>query len=397
MMLHTQYLYMSANIIRLPLLCVYVLIVIVCINTKCQAKVDQLTPQPSNAALKYLRAYASLHLAEDMPTNISSLLNQYETLPLTEQVSKIVASAEDALREMHYGASIQHCDWSISKQDGIKADTSHRGVARELIAIAGLRARVLFNKNQSMDAANSIMDAITVARHLSTDGSIASVLIANTLEKGSANLLAKHLLLLEGKEIEQIKLRYKSLPDGASMSEALLSHEELTREMLNQALSSAKEQEDVINWLSTLPVFENGGAVEFLEQCGGKREDIIEKIEALRPLYKKWTGWFSLSPEEFERRYKADSKELGKNNPVFRLLTPSIDNLRWAEAISQTRRALLLASLEIQQKGKQALDQYLDPYDGKLFTYIITDKGFRLESSLKEDGKQLTIRIGSIN
>jgi hypothetical protein len=350
----------------------------------------------ANAALNYFRAYAALHQAKNLPPELPSLLEKYETAPLDQQVSALVIAGEDALREMHHGVALRRCEWKVSVQDGMAADTSHRGVARELVALAGLRARLRFSGGRTADAIDDVLAAITLARHLSIDGSLTSALIAYTIEQGPVNILARHLPQLSFSEIERVISRYNSLPPSARMSDVLLSHERISRGMIEGLLEGANERQDVIKRLTNLYAFREGGAAEFLDKCGGTVAGIKERVEQLTPQYVKWAGWFSLPPEEFEKRYKSDALQFEKSNLAFKFLTPAINKARWAEAYHQTRRALLRAALDVQQSGRKALAQHLDPYDWKPFEYVEANKGFVLRSQLKNGSDLLIIKVGAV-
>jgi hypothetical protein len=350
----------------------------------------------ANAALNYFRAYAALHQAVNLPPELPALLEKYETVPLDQQVSTLILAAEDALREMHHGANLRQCEWKVSVQDGMVADTSHRGVARELVALAGLRARLRFSVGKSSEAVDDLLTAITLARHLSVDGSLTSALVAYTLERGPVNILARHLPQLNSSQIEQVKSRYNSLPPSAKMSDVVLSHQKISRGMIMGLLEGAQERQEVIKRLTNLSAFREGGATEFLDGCGGTVVGVREKVGQLTPHYLEWAGWFNLSPEEFEKRYKADALRLEKNNLAFKFLTPAINKARWAEAYHQTRQALLRAALDVQQSGRKALTQQVDPYSGKPFEYLEAKNGFILRSQLKDGNHPLAIKAGSV-
>lgn len=348
-----------------------------------------------NAALRYMRAYAALHQTKVMSSSVAPTLQHYATVPLDAFATELVTAARGALLELHHGARLPHCAWAVSAEDGIIADTSHRGVARELIAVAGLRARLRFRDGQLADATDDLLDAIALARHLTFDGSLASAMMGNYFEQGPIELLAQSLPRLSPAILQQVIARYDALPSSAKMAEVLLSHEKVTRTILLTLLQDKPEKGQLIERLTTLYAFKEGGAEEFLTACGGTANSLRQKIVQLRPRYIKWSGWFRLSPDEFEKKYQAETEELAKTNPVFELLTPSISKMRWNEAYRQTQQALFRAGAAVQLNGKRALSKNLDPYNDQEFQYALTSTGFRLESQLKKDGKSLAINIGT--
>jgi hypothetical protein len=102
---------------------------------------------------------------------------------------------------------------------------------------------------------------------------------------------------------------------------------------------------------------------------------------------------FTLSPEQFETEYKVEIEKFSKANPLINKFTPSLPRFRWVEAYTPTRRALLLAAIAVQIDGQGTLDQHLDSYDGKPFSYIPVNGWFRLESRLSENGAPLSLSV----
>jgi hypothetical protein len=50
----------------------------------------------------------------------------------------------------------------------------------------------------------------------------------------------------------------------------------------------------------------------------------------------------------------------------------------------------------VQQSGRKALAQHLDPYDWKPFEYVEANKGFVLRSQLKNGSDLLIIKVGAV-
>ena len=80
-----------------------------------------------NAAVKYLRADASLRQSYALPPDAATKLQQALEAPLDVEDEKLVAAADDALVEFHHGAALQRCDWVMSAEDGPLANHSTSG------------------------------------------------------------------------------------------------------------------------------------------------------------------------------------------------------------------------------------------------------------------------------
>src|SRR5438309_4720593 len=149
-----------------------------------------------NAAVKYLRADAALRQSYALAPDAAAKLEKALASPLDEEDEKLVAAPEEPPVEFHHGAASKACDWTMSDEDGALANTAHRGAITELVAVSGLRARLRFRDGNTPGAIDDALAAIAAVRHLSVDGSLASVLFGYKLERTITGVLAQSLLRL---------------------------------------------------------------------------------------------------------------------------------------------------------------------------------------------------------
>ena len=348
-----------------------------------------------NAAVKYLRADAALRqsyvLAPDAPAKLQKALES----PLDGEAEKLVAAAEDALVEFHHGSDIKRCDWSMSLEDGPLANTAHRGAIMELVAVSGLRARLRFRNGDTSGAMGDVLAAIAAARHLSVDGSLASVLLTYKLENAVTAVLAQNLHGFSPAQLNELTNKLDALPKGSSLGTAFES-EKLSRNDLLAATQGAKDRDDLVErLLNKIPVLQSKTELtrEIVDGCGSSVVGFVNCVNQQQSFYASWAPRFTLSPEQFEMAYRAEIEELSRTNPVVREFTPNLPRLRWAEAHSQTRRALLRAAIAVRIEGQGALNRHLDPYDGNPFSYAPVDSGFRLQSRLSDAGIPISLSI----
>jgi hypothetical protein len=63
-----------------------------------------------NAAVKYLRADASLRQSYALPPDASEKLQKAVESPLEAEDERLAAAADEALAELRHGAAIERCD-----------------------------------------------------------------------------------------------------------------------------------------------------------------------------------------------------------------------------------------------------------------------------------------------
>lgn len=348
-----------------------------------------------NAAVKYLRADASLRQSYPLPTDAAVNLQKALESPLNEEDEKLVTVAGEALIEFQHAASSKQCDWEMSVEDGALANTAHRGAILELASVSGLRARIRFRDGNTTGATTDLLAAMAAARHLSLDGSLASVLFAYKLENALSVILAQNLFRLSEAQSKGLTTKLDALPSGFTLGKAL-SEEKVQRNSLLQIAQNAKSREGLINLLlERAPILQSNKsrAIEIIDGCGGTVEGFLHCVNRQQAFFSEWVKKFDLPPEQFERDYKTQLQEVSKDNSVMRQFTPALPRIRWAEAYCQTRRALLRAAIVFRLDGPGALDQHPDPYDSKPFSYSPVDGGFRLSSRLTDNGSPLSLVV----
>src|SRR5262249_22749282 len=167
-----------------------------------------------NAAVQYLRADLSLRQSYALAADAASTFQKALDGPLNEEDEKLAAAAEEALVEFGHGARAQRCVWDVSLEDGALASTAHRGAIRELVLVSGIRARLRFRANDAEGALEDLLSAMAASRHLTLDGSLASVLIGYRLENSVSNVLARNLHRIAPERLRQLQRDMERLPTG---------------------------------------------------------------------------------------------------------------------------------------------------------------------------------------
>jgi hypothetical protein len=349
-----------------------------------------------NAAVKYLRADLALRQSYPLPPDAALTLEKALQAPLDSDDEKLVAAAGEAFAELRHGSVLKNCDWAVSAEDGPLANTAHRGAVREIAALSGIRARIRFRDLDAQGAVNDLFAGIAASRHLSLDGSIASVLIAYNLENTLAEILAQNLNLLPPSQLQELTMELDALPSGSTLGKAVEDEKVIRNGGLLVISDGAKSRDQLIERLLKMAPylgFNRELVSEIIDGCGGSVSGFVKCVEQQESFCASWAARFPLPPEQFEKRYKSELEPLSKTNPVIRVMTPNLPRLRWTEAYNQTRRALLRAAIAIRMDGPKAVDQHPDPYDGKPFSYKSAERGFRLESHLKREQEPLSLSV----
>ena len=352
-----------------------------------------------NAALKYWQAFSQLPKFTD--AEVQKLGPESLTMPLDAHARDILAKSEYALRMMHRGSAMPRCHWGISYEDGINVLLPHLQAARLLSSVAGLRARLRFADGQSAEAVDDVVAAIGLGRHVSGDGSLLAVLVGYAIEQRMNEMLALHLPKLDAPMIKDFKARLGMLPPGGTPAVATLKCEEATLDWFIRQVKETNGQEGLFELMKPFFISESEvprpdvteKARAFVDECGGNAAGVIKFAEEVRPSYRLLAKSLELPLDQFEQQFEQEKKRQS-GNPVFKVFFPALAKVRQAQARIDVRRALLLAALDVQLSGREALKNHSDPVAGGSFDYVAFDGGFEVRSKFKQDDKPLVLTVG---
>ncbi|HVS37985.1 MAG TPA: hypothetical protein VMS17_20665 [Gemmataceae bacterium] len=344
----------------------------------------------ANAALKYWQAFSTLPKLDE---GFSS--QDARTAPLDDKTKELVAGAAYSLQEMHYAAALPRCVWGASlEEDGIRTRLPYLQGARNLAALAVLRMRIRFANGQTTDALNDAVDALTMGRHASRDGTLIAVLVGIAVDQLVTDALAEHLPELDKATLKQLSARLDAMPPAQSWADAMWTGEEHAG--LDWFIRQVKQTKDKDQLLKLLAEVADGPdkGKELLDACGGTAEGVLKYAEETRPLYAAVVKKKDLPPDKFEAETEAMLQKEAKSNPIFKLFFPSVSKVHRADARYQARQALRKAAFAILIDGPDAVKAQRDPYGDGPFEYVPFDGGFELRSQLKQQDKPISLTVG---
>jgi hypothetical protein len=350
-------------------------------------------PEPgANAALKYWQAFATLPRFTDaeQKNKLAESLNK----PLDAQARQMVTRAAYSLRMLHYGAAQPRCDWGIAYEDeGLSVLCPHRDAARVLCNLACLSARLHFEEDRDAEAIDNLVDAMTLGRHISRDGPFFMLLTGYATEHRAIETLALYLPKLDAKKIENLRKRLDALPPGGRSATAMKYEEVFALDWFVRHVRATKDKDSLLALL-TRALDTPEKARDFLAECGGTTEGVLQVAEETRRSYVRMAKQLDLPPDQVAKEMeREEKKQVG--NPVFKILFPALVKVRWRQARIEVRRAMLSAALAVRINGRAALKNHPDPVVGGSFDYESVEGGFELRSKLKEgDDKPLTLAVG---
>jgi hypothetical protein len=340
------------------------------------AKAD--LPDPgANAALKYWQAFATL--PRFTAAEQDKLMAERVSLPLDAQLRHMLEGAKYSLDMMRRGAVLPRCEWAIGWADeGLGNLLPYLDGASQLSALACLRARIQFEEGQSLEAANDVLAAMTMSRHITVDGSLPSFVTSHAIERRLSELLARYLPRLDAATLKHLKKRLAALPAVGSLADAVRQEQFLETGWFVRKIKEAKDEASALAFLRSVWGSPDESRA-LIADCGGTAARVVKYTEELRSWYPTLAKQMDLPLDQFEKQQEAAALKLAAN-PMYKRFVPAIVRCRWLEAQAQVRRSLLLAALAVQLDGRAALKNHTDPVVGGSFDYVGFEGGFELSS-----------------
>ena len=352
-----------------------------------------------NAALKYWQAFAQLPKFSD--TEQHKLNAEFLTMPMNAHAREIVARADYALRMMHRASALPNCDWGLAYDEGIELLLPHAQASRTLATLACLRARIRFEDGHFHEGIEDVIDAMTVGRHVSMDGSLITLILDYGIEYRAGETVALYLPKLSAEAIKGLKTRLANLPSGQSPAEGMVFEEKAGLNWLIRKVKEQKDKESLLAFANSFcskqgdsPAQNRESGRAFVEKCGGTVEGVVKMAEELRPCYRLAAKLMALPLDQFQKQFELETRRLD-GNPVFKTFFPAVSHLRRSVALADVRRALLATALDVQLDGPEALKNHTDPVVGGPFELVPFEGGFELRSKfLQANDKPWVLVVG---
>src|SRR5207302_3272119 len=265
-----------------------------------------------NAALKYWRAFSLMpHLSHDQE---NKLRQEAQTAALDSKIKDLVSQSDAAFHELHHGAKVAQCAWSMNLEHGIGARLPEGQAARTLTTLGIYRIRLRFEEGRNAEALDTALDLIKLGRDASKGGTIIAVLVGIAIESSTEEAVAANLPRTNAAQLKDFSGRWHKLPPMGTIAAAMLVGEE--RGFLIWFIREVEKckDDDALLKLLTAILTEPGKdsaaeAKAFLAACGGTKEGVRKKTEEARPAYRRWANNMTLSPEQFQRFWETEEKE----------------------------------------------------------------------------------------
>ena len=359
-------------------------LVMVGISSGVQAQTSGVAPDAENAASQYWLAFSECRShaqCVDLATGDDEKFGF--AVPVGEELaSYFQGHGEQALIYLHRGAALSRCEWGTDLRKGpvrgFAGSQIYGEKAHYLARVALLRARWRFEHGDWDGGIDDVMATLALGRHLGRDKICVSVHFGCMLTGMSTFTPAVYLRQMPAQARRRLARQLKALPPATPMREVVLNHKKLI-DWAIEKFQNAKDQEQLFALLVSIS---DQPYAEKIFQLADTAARLVKLAEAARPLADQIADATSLRPDAYDKLYQEQFAPQLAANPLAEPLGSWYLEARDEESTGDCRIALLLAAIDIVDRGEIALKDHPDPYGDGLFRYSPFDDGFQLGSKL---------------
>ena len=334
----------------------------------------------------------------------------WRTRALDERCTNLVTSYRNVFKMLRRAAASEvPCDWGIDMSDGPATLLPALARFKSIAQVVGLRARVYFAEGNQEAAREELLATLAMARNISKDGTLISVMVQVATESLVASFIAENFYQFTPETLAELASRLNAGPPHGSVQQSMAVEKSSFYEWLiqevtrieaeaggNQQRLHAKVRDLWKNHFSEAEKQTESDKVvdEWIRASDGSAAGLIAYVKQLAPFYEEITEIAGLPWSEYQIRYpEFEKKTRAHSNVLARDFFSAIGNCRKKELTIQTWLAMLQAAMAYKLHGDSAFNSIADPAgDGpftfRRFTLEGVDRGFELESRLNTRGFQ---------
>jgi len=327
---------------------------------------------------------------------------EWRTKALDERATSLVTSYRNVLKMLRRAAASQvPCDWGIDMSDGPATLLPALARFKSVAHVACLRARMHLAAGNQEAAREELLATFAMARNISTDGTMISVLVQIAIENIVSSFIAENFYQFPRETLQQFAVRLNSGPPRGSIAQSMASEKSTFYDWLLARITEA-EAESAGNerrlhtrvrelWKNNFAESdENADRMvnEWINATDGSAAGLINYVRQLDGLYYELTQITGLPLQEYQGRYAAFEENVRTNSNVLaRNYFPGIGKAMAREFAIQAKLAMFQAALVYKLQGPDAFHAIADPFGNGPFTlrrFVLdgVDRGFELESKL---------------
>ncbi len=326
--------------------------------------------------------------------------NEWRGQPLPARFGELVSGYDQEFKLLRAAAHAEvPCDWGLDLTEGPELLLPHLAQAKAAAVTARLRVMWDLQNGRQAEARDDLLATLALARNISRDGTLISVLVEIAMENIVVSTVAENFHQFSPETLKQLEDGFAAAPARGTAAQAVATGE---RSFYDWFMRKAKEAQkkhpgdEAAAMADIQAIYQNAmgpseGSSNTVEKApavaAGSVDAYIKLLDAMPPMYDRVAAILSLPRAEYEAQIGPFMAEIRNSpNPMIANLFPAFEKCRPKEFDILSELAMLHAAVEYKVNGEAAFNAVMDPAgDGPFvmerFVFKGVDRGFKLKSS----------------
>ena len=369
----------------------------------------QTTPAKVNPAMTYYRAFLLAPESSDSDQECLASNNLW-SVTLPAHFGELVARYDPEFKLVRQAGQLSGpCDWGIDMSQGPATLLPHLARCKGVMVAARYRVLWHLQNGQQEEARDGLLAAFVLARNISRDGTLISVLVQIAAETICTDIIAENYAKFTPKTLEGLVHGMDAAPAAGTAAasitfEKLTFHDWFLNKIEELRLATPGNEATIMAGIRNLVVSLEGpepgeqSAVgpslwERITQAGGNNSDgIIQLLRQEDLAYDRLSKIMGLPFSQFDQEAKAFAADLDRElNPMLADALGACLKARQREFRVQVLLAMVHAAAEYRLHGESGLLRVEDPcgqgpFAFERFLFGGVDRGLRLRSAFQGSG-----------
>jgi hypothetical protein len=363
-----------------------------------------------NPALLYSQAFAAAPELEPADREYLWVTNNWRRQKFPPRFGELMAKYGGQLALVRQAAhATAPCDWGIDRSAGPTNMMPQLSRAKAVVQTARLRAMWALQQGRPADACEDLVASLVLARNLSRDGTVISVLVQIAIEAIVCDAIAENFGQFSPESLQLLVTGLDTPPPRGTMAAAVLNEKASFGDWASRRIlelqrqnpgNDAKAMEGIrhLLGLDEPPPGERDLWERLTQAAGGTSDGMLKLLQERARVYDKAAALLALPYAEYEGQMEAFNREVEKSsNPLSTNSVPGFLIARAGEFRIQVILAMVRAAVEYKLHGEQGLQSVADPcgqgpFTFRRFVFEGVDRGFELKLAFN-DGDHPTVLI----
>ena len=353
-----------------------------------------------NPALLYSQAFAATPELEPADQEYLWVTNDWRRQKLPPRCGELLVKYDGQMALVRQAAhATVPCDWGIDRSDGPTNMMPLLARAKAVVQTARLRAMWALQQGRQAEACEDLLASLVLARNLSRDGTVISVLVQIGMEAIVCNAIAENFGQFSPEALRQLVTGLDAAPARGTTAAAVLNEKASFGDWASRKIlelqrqnpgDDAKVMEGICRFLGLEkpPPGQSDLWERLTQAAGGTSDGMLKLLQERARSYDRAAVLLALPYPEYESQMETFREEVEKSsNPLSTNSVPGFLIARAKEFRIQVTLAMVRAAVEYKLHGESGLQSVTDPcgtgpFVSRRFVFEGVDRGFQLRSAL---------------